>query len=212
MNKDFTNLKYTDLLNKLLEGNAKKIKTFPDVMNTTANLKREMTIGDIDEEVGETVEAIIKYWNKVDDELNIPIEERLPIKIYIDSSGGSLHATFTIIDAIKLSKTPIYTINIGMAFSGGFFIFLAGHKRIAYPHSVFLYHEGSTGMGRQDAGKFRNYAAFYERLLLELKAVVLENTKITEEEYEKHKLDDWWIYTDEALEKSICDEIATKFV
>ena len=138
-------------------------------------------------------------------------DERKPIKIFIDSPGGDLVATFTMINAIKLSKTPVYTINIGAAYSGGFFIFLAGHKRFAYELSSFLFHEGSTGTSG-DAGKFRNFADFYKKELDKLKSIVLKYTKISDEEYEKHIKDDWWFTADEAIEYGICDEILTELI
>lgn len=202
-----------EILEKVLQNDKEAVKNFADAMNLTASLNREFTIADIDEEVGDAIEAIIRYWNKVDDEQNVSVEERKPIRLYIDSPGGSLHATFTIVDAIRMSKTPVYTINIGMAFSGGFLIFLSGHKRFAYYNSTFLFHEGSTGGGLpQDAGKFRNYATFYNTLLEKLKIITLQYTKISEEEYERHRLDDWWLCAEEAIELGICDKILTEFV
>ena len=160
---------------------------------------------------GEGIEAFIRFFNQLDDENEIPIKDRMPIKIYVDSGGGDLSATLTIIDAIKMSKTPIWTINIGCAYSGGFFAFIAGHKRIAYEHSTFLYHEGST-MNGGDAGKFRNFAEFYDKQLQMLKNITLKYTKISDELYESKKRDDWWLTTDEALELGICDEIAEEMI
>ena len=115
------------------------------------------------------------------------------------------------IDAIKLSKTPVWTICTGAAYSGGFFTFIAGHRRFAYDHASFLYHEGSTATGA-DAGKFRNYAEFYQKELEQLKEVTLKYTKITPEEYKEHIKDDWWMTADEALKYGVCDEIAKEFV
>lgn len=202
-----------NLIERLVKEDNKDItKNFADTLSLSTSLHREIQIADIDEDVGEAVETLIRFWNTYDNEQNTPIEKRIPIKIYIDSCGGSLHATFTMIDAIRMSKTPVYTINIGTAFSGGFFTFIAGHKRFAYPHSTFLYHEGSTGGGRQDAGKFRNYANFYEKMLEQLKELTLKYTKITEDEYNKHILDDWWLMANEALELGVCDEIITNFI
>ena len=115
------------------------------------------------------------------------------------------------IDAIKMSTTPIWTINIGAAYSGGFFTFIAGHKRFAYPLSTFLYHEGSTG-NIGDAGKFRNFADFYDKQLDMLKAITTQNTRITDEMYRDHKKDDWWMTAEEALELGVCDEITKEFI
>lgn len=197
---------------QLLEENKKEVKNFADVLNLSNNLDRHLNVGHIDDETGDIVEDIIRFWNKVDNDAGVPIEERQPIKIYINSEGGSLWATFTIMDAIKLSKTPVYTINVGIAYSGGFFTFICGHKRFAYPHSSFLFHEGNMTLGNMDANKFRNTADFYDKQLALIEKVVLERTNIAQENYNKHKKDDWWILAEEALELGICDEIIKDFI
>lgn len=194
-----------------LKNNKSEIKDYDSVLTQNACWNRHLYLGDIDSEIASMIESFIRFYNQEDEEANIPIEERLPIKIFINSGGGDLMATFMLIDAIKLSRTPVWTINIGSAYSGGFFTFIAGHKRIAYPNSTFLYHEGST-MNAGDAGKFRNFADFYDKLLDMLKDVTISNTQITEELYAEHKKDDWWLTADEALELGICDEIAKEFV
>ena len=54
--------------------------------------------------------------------------ERPPIKLVINSYGGSVDDMFGLIDVILTSKTPIYTYCTGYAMSAGAMIFLAGHK------------------------------------------------------------------------------------
>lgn len=189
--------------------NPDKIKSFQDIIREMSFADRELVLGSVTAEAALEIETMISFWNKVDAINNIDIDKRQPIKIYIDSEGGDLSATFTIIDAIQLSKTPVYTINIGCAYSGGFFSFLAGHKRIAYPHSSFLYHEGSIGYS-SDAHKFRNMTEFYNKQLSQLKDHVLSKTKISAEDYEKIIKDDYWLTAKEALEKGVCDMIATE--
>ena len=201
-----------DQLLPILGDNVKKdIKNFEDLLNLDGNLNREVYVGDIGDNTGTDVEGYIRYWNQIDERNNVPIEERKPIKIYIDSCGGSLVATLTIIDAIKLSKTPIITICTGSAYSGGFFTFICGDKRIAYPHSSFLFHEGSTQTGGT-SGQFENYTAFYKKQLDQLKDIVLNHTKITEEEYQQIKRDDVWYDANDGIEKGFIDEIAKEFV
>jgi ATP-dependent Clp protease protease subunit len=185
--------------------------SFPHVIDLTLALNRNIYVGDVVPELGKEVDKQIRFWNAYDEYNKTPIEKREPIKIYIDSCGGSLIETFTMIDSIRMSKTPVWTICTGAAYSGGFFTFIAGHKRFAYPLSSFLYHEGATGTSA-DAGKFRNFAAFYEKQLGQLKEVVLKYTKIDEETYEKHIKDDWWFTADEALEYGICDEISKELI
>jgi ATP-dependent Clp protease protease subunit len=159
--------------------------------------------------LGASVDAYIRYWNQQD--RDIPAEDRKPIKLYIDSCGGSLSDTFTIIDSIKLSMTPVIGICTGAAYSGGFFILIACDKRIGYPHSTYLFHEGATG-NQGTSGQFENYTAFYKKLLEKLKKHVIENTSIDENEYKIIKREDIWYDAEEALEKKIIDEITGEFI
>lgn len=197
----------TDLVNNIKED----IKSFDDFVSIKSAINREIMIGEIDDGTGRYVDAYIRFWNKQDDKNNIPIENREPIKLYIDSCGGLLTDTFSIIDSVKMSKTPVIGICTGTAYSGGFFILISCHKRIAYPHASFLFHEGATQNGGT-SGQFENYTAFYKKQLKQLKQLVLNYTKISEEEYEKIKRDDIWYDVTEALEKGIIDEIAEEYV
>lgn len=204
--------KLSELILELENNKEKEVKSFDQLVEYYQCLNdRNLLIGQIDYEIAIAVDSVIRFWNKADEEANIPVNHRKPIKIYLHSPGGYLTSTLTMIDAIKMSKTPVYTIAIGEVYSGGFFTFLAGHKKYAYPHSSFLYHEGATANGG-DANKFRNFAKFYETQLNQLKQIVLENSKITEEEYNKHIKDDWWLTAEEAVEYGIADEIITKLI
>ena len=203
-------IKITDLLEGLIKAD-KDQYDFGDITDLSNALNRQLNVGEIDGNVGDAIDSYIRFFNRQDEQDGIPVEERVPIKIYIDSPGGDLIATFTMINSIRMSKTPVWTINIGAAYSGGFFTFIAGHKRFAYPLASFLFHEGSTGTSG-DAGKFRNFADFYKKELDNLKKVVLEYTDITEEDYEKHINDDWWFTAEEALEYGICDEITKELI
>lgn len=157
-----------------------------------------------------SVFEILKFWNNIDEMDGIPPEERKPICIYINTPGGDLEATFSIISSIKISKTPIYTYTIGTAYSGGFFIAIAGHKRFGFPYSSYLFHEGSV-MDGGDAHKFIQRTEFYKAQLKRLKNIVLDNTKITSEQYESARPDDWFMDPNDALKYGVIDEIATEF-
>ena len=172
---------------------------------------RELYLDEVNRDAADAFNTFIRIWNKLDAESRIPIEEREPIKIYINSDGGDLAAAFSIIDTIKMSKTPVWTINTGCAYSSGLEIFIVGHYRIAYPFSSFLFHEGSVGFGG-DANKFKNYSRFYEKLLEMSKENILSHSKMTEEDYEKIKKDDWWFLAQDAYDLGMCDKIAEELV
>jgi len=170
---------------------------------------RIININDVEDYLAQNIVNDIINYNKMD--FYVPIDSRLPIKMFINSCGGSLPACYTIIDAIKLSKTPVLTINIGIAYSAGGVILLAGHKRYAFPHSSFLLHEGSNGFAA-DAGKFKDYSRFYEKQLNDSKDFVIEQTLIDDELYEQRRHTDWWMDAHEMLKYGIIDEILTDFL
>lgn len=201
--------KSTDLLENFKATN--KTEKFDGVIENSSFWGRQLFLGDIDTEIGDCIENMIRFWNAIDDENNIPIDKREPIKIYIDSYGGDVNATLTMIDAISISKTPVWTINIGAAYSGGFFTFISGHKRFAYPHSSFLFHEGAAQTSGT-SGQFENFSAFYKKQLSQLKDLVLEHTEVSPELYEEKKREDWWLDVNEAIELGIVDEIAKGFI
>lgn len=157
-----------------------------------------------------SVFEIIKFWNNIDEMDEVPIEERKPICIYINTPGGDLDAVFSIIGSIKTSKTPVHTYTIGTAYSGGFFIGISGHKRFGFPYSTYMFHEGAI-MDGGDAHKFIQRAKFYETQLKRLRKIVLNDTKITEEEYAEHKDSDWFMDPEEAVRYGVIDEIVENF-
>lgn len=207
--KKITDVKVDELIKNYLN-NTSELKHLEDVSAMYDAIDRVLFIADITDEIGEAIAHLIRMWNILD--RGIKPEERQPIKIFIDSTGGSVTAGFTIIDSIQLSKTPVYTINMGTAYSMGLCILAAGHKRFAYPHAEFLFHEGSTDIGQIDAGKFKNYSKFYETLLEKLKIFLIDNTKMTEELYKEKYRDDWWFFVDEALEYGFIDEVVKEFI
>lgn len=200
-----------DIVSSMVDNVKEDIKSFEDLVNIDGSINREIYIYDITPGLGPSIDGYIRFWNTQDEKNNIPVEERKPIKIYIDSCGGCLDDTFTIIDAIKMSKTPIIGITVGNAYSGGFFIFISCPKRYAYPHATFLFHEGATQTGGT-AGQFANYAAFYKRQLDMLKDIVISNTNITEEEYKEIKKDDIWYDAKEGIEKGFVDKILEELI
>lgn len=136
-----------------------------------------------------------------------PIEERQPIIIYLNTGGGSVTAGFSIIDIMLSSKTPIYTVNLGMCYSMGFHIFIAGKKRFTLENSTFLLHDGSNGV-IDSASKLRDYVEFTEKQMREkIKFHVLTHTDITEELYKEKYRVEWYMYPEEAKKYGICTDI-----
>lgn len=197
----------TDTYNKYI--NNEEVKDSIKIYDVADLTNRSIIIQDIFEDTGTEINNFIRFWNLKD--YGLETKKKEPIKIYINSPGGDLVQALSIVDSIRLSKTPIWTINIGKAYSAGLLIFIAGHKRIAYPNSSFLFHEGSIYTGG-DAHKFQNQADFYKLQRKRTKNFILSNTKITEEIYNKYEKDDWWLFSEDALNYGIVDEVAETFI
>lgn len=136
---------------------------------------------------------LVRYWNDMDVENGISALDRRPITLYIDSAGGDMDAAFTIIDTIKLSKTPINTINIGICKSWAFLVYLSGQKRIAYSNASFVFNQEEI-----DNTNIKDRINF-------VRDFIIEKTKISEGEYNKTK--EFNIYSsDEAYKLRISNE------
>lgn len=96
-----------------------------------------------------SVKAIIEKIMEInadDDvkELDYRDWERKPIKLFINSFGGSVYDGLGLVDVIKQSKTPVHTISVGSSMSMGFWIYLAGHERYVGENATLMFHDVST--------------------------------------------------------------------
>ncbi len=79
-------------------------------------------------------------------------DSRDEIKLFINSPGGGVDSGLAAYDMLRLIRSPVTTICIGMAASMGSIFFLAGEKRLMLPHSRIMIHDPSFGGGSY-AGK-----------------------------------------------------------
>ena len=134
--------------------------------------------------------------------------ERKPVRIFINSDGGSVYDMWGLVDIIEHSKTPIYTYCNGYAMSAAFTIFLAGHKRYATRHSTFLYHQ----MSGWRSGKYQDLVEDREEmdfLQSSIENYVAERCSIGLEQLEEYRLTkkDVYIHANSAVELGIIDEV-----
>lgn len=147
----------------------------------------------------------IMEWNR--DDMDKPVEERVPIKLCIYSYGGDLDINNAFIDVIQMSKTPVWGVNMGQANSAGCFIYLSCHRRLAMPNSTFLIHQGSGENFSGTAQQLFSYLEEYQRKIQNLVEYLKATTKIPEETLLANITTEWFLDADEALEYGVCDEI-----
>ena len=164
----------------------------------------------LSDEINNYTFDLIQYiirWNREDKK--IPVERRKPIRIIIDCPGGHLSVSETLSNIIKMSKTPIYGIALGYVASGATVIYLSCHKKFALPNSVFVLHKGSCSGVSGTYDEIVAFARDYEKQMDMLINFYITNTKYTEKEIEENIQTDWYIRTEEALQKGIVDELIT---
>jgi ATP-dependent clp protease proteolytic subunit 2 len=159
---------------------------------------------DIDECIIDDIVSHILQYNA--DDKGKSVEERKPILLYCSSNGGNVDPGFELIDVIRQSKTPVYTINLGYQYSMGFLIGLAGHKRYGSKTAKYLMHDGSNFIYNSGA-KAQDQMEFNKRIEARVKEYVLDRTKITSEMYDAQMRKEWYMFSDEAKELGVTDYI-----
>ena len=148
---------------------------------------------------------IIK-WNKED--ANVPVEERKPIKIFINTNGGDLSVTMLTASVIALSKTPVITIGMGRAYSGGALLLMSGHKRLIFDSTSVLIHDGSSG-AIGDTGKVLDSLEFTKDSEDRVIQFILSHTRITSELMKENYRRDWYMFSEDAIYYGVADKIIT---
>ena len=156
--------------------------------------------------VGKIVKSIFDY-NREDKAL--PRGRRKPIRLYINSPGGSINEGFALVDAIELSETPVYTINVGEWSSMPFLIGITGHRRLSLKSATFLLHDGSSGAWGSSS-KVQDRVKFEERFEKEIvKKHVLKYSKMDEGVYNALVRVEYYMLPEDALKHGFIDEIVT---
>jgi len=138
-------------------------------------------------------------------DLGIPREERKPIIILINSCGGLLDITNSIIDTIKISVTPVWTVNMGNALSGGCLIFLAGEKRFTTENSWAMAHAGSGGL-QGNYSETKEQSKVWDEQVKRMGEHIMTRTGIDDKTWKKYKNKDWWLNSDQQIEFGFATE------
>lgn len=134
--------------------------------------------------------------------------KRDPIRLYVNSFGGSVYDMWLLVDTILNSKTPVYTYCNGYAMSAAFQIFLAGHKRYVSSHATLMYHQIYCWR----SGKYQDLVEdrqHMDHLNDQIEKYVIERTKLTQEDLDaiREKKRDTYFTAAEAIELGITDQL-----
>ncbi len=130
------------------------------------------------------------------------------IALFINSPGGDVLHAFEVINLMRSSPVPIYTIINGSAESAALLIAMAGHKRAAFKNSFAMAHHISTAV----EGSYHQIQKVFKQLnMFEFTMTKLykEFTKASDETISTLFLgpDDTYLTSFELLEHGIIDTI-----
>ena len=148
----------------------------------------------------------ILRFNREDKEDNIEPSKRKPIILYINAPGGDVAQGYALVSVIACSKTPVYTVAFGMCASMAFLVFLAGHKRFAFPFAIFLMHDGWMALSGTSS-KVKDQMQFNDRLEKVTKNYILKHSKMPEKEYDEKFHKEVYMFPEDALEYGFADKI-----
>ncbi|MBL7752205.1 MAG: ATP-dependent Clp protease proteolytic subunit [Chitinophagaceae bacterium] len=132
------------------------------------------------------------------------------IKFYINSPGGVVTSGMVIYDTMKMLKSPVSTICMGLAASMGSILLSGGVKgrRFIYPHGEVMIHQPSLGGHFQGVSADLEIQARQTQRVKEIGATILANNcGKTVAQVMKDFDRDYWMDAKEAIEYGIVDGV-----
>ncbi len=162
-------------------------------------------------------------WGPVTDESSKRVVDRIlffedvnpgkEITFFINSPGGVVTSGMVVYDVIKLIKSPVSTICMGLAASMGSILLSAGAKgrRFIWPHGRVMIHQPSIGGVYGQATDIEITAAEIQKTKEMGARILAENCGQDFEKVMKDMDRDYWMNAEEAIAYGIVDAYAVSF-
>ncbi len=135
------------------------------------------------------------------------------IKFFINSPGGMVTSGMVIYDTMRMIKSPVSTICMGLAASMGSILLSGGEKgkRFIYPHGEVMIHQPSLGGYMQGVSADLEIQAEQTKRAKDLGAKILADNCGKKIEQIMRDFDrDYWMEAKKAIEYGIVDMIIEK--
>lgn len=135
-----------------------------------------------------------------------------PIRILINTPGGSADDGFAIHDMLRFSEAPIFNISTGLNASAGTIILLGtpNERRVCTPNARLMIHQPSGG-GHGRASDLEITAEEILKLRHRANELIALECGRTVEQVEKDTDRDYWLDPDEAIEYGLVSKVIGSF-
>ncbi len=157
---------------------------------------------------------LIKRIKELDTTLITELETRsipvdfpfTPIWLHINSSGGRLLDAFAVVDQIKQTKTPIYSIVEGYVASAATVISMGCSKRFIQPTAFMMIHQlSSVAWGKYE--EMKDGMNLLDMAMDALYNFYVDYSKIKKKEIKQLLQHDSWFNANHCIEKGLVDKI-----
>ncbi len=133
-----------------------------------------------------------------------------PIKVYINTPGGSADDGFAIHDMLRYVKAPVFNICFGLNASAGILILLGTPKerRLALPNARLMMHQPSGG-GRGTASDIEISANEIIKLRQRANELIANETGNSLDEVDRVTNRDYWLSAENAREFGLVSRVIT---
>lgn len=164
-----------------------------------------LLFGPITTESAQEIITKLIYLESVNDERQITL--------YLNTPGGDLTATMSIIEVMNWIKPDVAVINVGACYSAGSLILASGArgKRYAFPSSKVMVHQPLTGTnGMTSASDFEVISNEINKSKESCLNLLHKTTGLSREKLCEMMSRDTYLTSEEAKELGFIDEILVK--
>ena len=134
-----------------------------------------------------------------------------PVILILNTPGGSVADGLVLCNIIDSYTKPLHIYVLGYSCSMGTLILCSGNNnpnvtKFCYPFSFALLHLGHTTVSGE-TGSVDDVIDFNRAVEQKIRQYITSNTKISEEEYDKHNRKQWYLTSEEMLEKGLINVI-----
>jgi ATP-dependent Clp protease, protease subunit len=157
----------------------------------------------LDDSVANVVVAQLLFLQSEDPEKEV--------SVYINSPGGSVTAATAIYDAMQFVSTPVSTLCIGFAASGGSLLLAGGNpgRRYALPHATIVVHQPWTTGIQGQATDIDIHAREILRVREEWAEIYSTHCNRPKEQVERDMERDFYMTPEQGVEWGIIDQVMT---